>query len=1142
MSLDAAGLLQMASIQQATQNVFHIFLGLNPELQSTFQVQIVDAEVRFRIWAANIGAHHSQKDPRSADQKLRNATQIKTRITQILEELVETLEDLQSILCGDREAQSVDDADAGELDQSLTAPRTEEQEILLSVEDLTSSLLEVSAFVHRTQGRNRVAYAKAATKHSSFTSEFDIAHVAHKCPKLESQPKLLKKLGEAITQRRQFLTYARDHHDKIAADAVATTLDRVQAQADEQPGTLHPDIKEATTSYSRPTEALTKNTSIHSADIDEVKWARLGGVDNNDATSEASSFMSSLPDEHEVEAAKIPELTTVCNEPGQPFECPLCYAIVAFKTQHSWRKHVFSDLRAYVCTNTECDSGLFESREAWLQHEQDMHNRDWHCPQCQYRGIDREDILSHILASHAKQWSDQFLLEPMINAASAIKQGFEAANCHFCDAWGERIQANRRDSSSTPVIVPARRFLRHLAQHMEQLALFALPLLEGNEDEGESAEDASNVEHALAEIDAEGADDDDAESDSDDADKVPTGQQLVDESPALQSTTLGRPQSRSSTTSKHSYLSKREGHAFKDELPPSSNDVAFAVYDDTGRKIDKGTDRSGSSIASSTDDYPPYPLPNHPLSVTTPEPNCAICGAPPIPECPHEGERLELALGQAIERWAGFQAIRDWALNHARNQVISTFKQLRTMRMEAHRDYLESLPYYTLYRRYNGHPPLQPAQIQLMNAQLNQANTVLQQGVDQDWRTSCLRYPEMLDYYLDLAELKLPSEKDERIADPRFGSGRLRSERASNRHPEDQKHTSRSVSPQTNRSDTSASIRDGSAKHEAFNISTNGDRVVHVHPDRLETEASWSAVESLTGQSADKSVEKSCIAPNVKEQASPLPSSHSPRSGTNADDRSAELVKARESHEKVDGKEVHDWAWNVHAAVDRDETVSHVNTNDHHSEASAESKDVQISVGTRAPSLATEDSRSLKSEPNIGDKGAEVEQTKDPFSPLPRSPGAVEGPAHGRSYPGDRNPDSAYYSTFDPSSYAGNPFAPGPTNNANTMVPSYGYHRSNYFAPAPGWPPPNPFAHIPPYPYPSGATGRYLLSKSASLARHGDKVNEDVTLLLRVSGAYKQARIEANYAKVSNSPVVNRKERVVEDIALLLNVGRAYRS
>lgn len=38
--------------------------------------------------------------------------------------------------------------------------------------------------------------------------------------------------------------------------------------------------------------------------------------------------------------------------------------------------------------------------------------------------------------------------------------------------------------------------------------------------------------------------------------------------------------------------------------------------------------------------------------------SCAICGAPPWPECSHEGERLELAFNQAHARWSGMNIIR----------------------------------------------------------------------------------------------------------------------------------------------------------------------------------------------------------------------------------------------------------------------------------------------------------------------------------------------------------------------------------------------------------------------------------------------------------------------------------------------------
>ncbi|KAK5133614.1 hypothetical protein LTR08_007562 [Meristemomyces frigidus] len=143
------------------------------------------------------------------------------------------------------------------------------------------------------------------------------------------------------------------------------------------------------------------------------------------------------------------------------------------------------------------------------------------------------------------------------------------------------------------------------------------------------------------------------------------------------------------------------------------------------------------------------------------EPSCAICGAPPYPTCPHEDERMELAIDQAQARWTAMQGIRDWVLNNARDQVMSTFQQLRLARYQLHLAYLQSLPCFTLYYRYNGQPPMmQPAQLHMLHSQITQANALFKQGVDEDWRRSCLQYPEVLDYYFNRVGYVLPDETD----------------------------------------------------------------------------------------------------------------------------------------------------------------------------------------------------------------------------------------------------------------------------------------------------------------------------------------------------------------------------------------------
>src|ERR1051326_3541947 len=124
-----------------------------------------------------------------------------------------------------------------------------------------------------------------------------------------------------------------------------------------------------------------------------------------------------------------------------------------------------------------------------------------------------------------------------------------------------------------------------------------------------------------------------------------------------------------------------------------------------------------------------------------PAPNCAICNAPAYPECSCESERLQIAVKQAEKRAMegrlaeirlvsriahglvrgspGPLSMRppqhgltfssrgsDWVISHAREQILHGFERLTSARKSAHATYLSSLPYYTVYMQYSGHPPL----------------------------------------------------------------------------------------------------------------------------------------------------------------------------------------------------------------------------------------------------------------------------------------------------------------------------------------------------------------------------------------------------------------------------------------------------
>lgn len=112
----------------------------------------------------------------------------------------------------------------------------------------------------------------------------------------------------------------------------------------------------------------------------------------------------------------------------------------------------------------------------------------------------------------------------------------------------------------------------------------------------------------------------------------------------------------------------------------------------------------------------------------------------------------------------------DWVINHARHHIQLAFQRLTTIRQHAQTAYLNSLPYYDVYMRFSGAPPIHPMHIQQLQSQIAEAHAEFKRGIDLDWKASVLRYPEVLDYFYSLAELRLPSDDDARVTRPPFAA------------------------------------------------------------------------------------------------------------------------------------------------------------------------------------------------------------------------------------------------------------------------------------------------------------------------------------------------------------------------------------
>jgi hypothetical protein len=109
-------------------------------------------------------------------------------------------------------------------------------------------------------------------------------------------------------------------------------------------------------------------------------------------------------------------------------------------------------------------------------------------------------------------------------------------------------------------------------------------------------------------------------------------------------------------------------------------------------------------------------------------------------------------------------------ITHSRQHILNQFERLGSTRKAAHSAYLASLPNYSIYMQYSGHPPIHPMYIDNLQRQIAEAHAELKRGIDADWRASVLRYPEVLDYFYSLVELKLPSERSSRVVEPPFAA------------------------------------------------------------------------------------------------------------------------------------------------------------------------------------------------------------------------------------------------------------------------------------------------------------------------------------------------------------------------------------
>jgi pentatricopeptide repeat protein len=462
------------------------------------QPSIEDESARYKIWAGNLGAFQRLPAASSLDHRLRESPKVATQIQELLEDLRHALQRISAIASGEspnRVAESTDSEDDSEDDYDQDGSEkvsdgsedgvnqdiiievdadekphqlSEAGELFRSVKDTITGLFRISIIIRKASPRDRFAKALAA-RQEPFDDRFDIDYVSHKFPMLNVENKewFKERVGKAITQRRQYLRYARDHRDKLAREpkdlwqpediGPRTTLLPVLSQAGKTNLTKPPSTLAPTTASTLLAEKL----AIYEEELD----------DNQSQTSYAVSLGE---DDHESHL-RLPSLAEVSKD-ATTFECPFCWTVQDIQRDSTWRKHVFQDLKPYICTFEDCDIKLFSDRREWFEHELSYHRAQWCCDFC-----GKDDIRSlkvfkdHVRSRHMEGLkNDQ--LDALGEASRRSIDRISASDCPFCQEWEAKLRlANPNISADEIVVVTPIQFRQHVGAHMQQLALFSIP-------------------------------------------------------------------------------------------------------------------------------------------------------------------------------------------------------------------------------------------------------------------------------------------------------------------------------------------------------------------------------------------------------------------------------------------------------------------------------------------------------------------------------------------------------------------------------------------------------------------------------------------------------------------------------------------
>ncbi|RSL99813.1 hypothetical protein CEP52_009470, partial [Fusarium oligoseptatum] len=281
-----------------------------------------------------------------------------------------------------------------------------------------------------------------------------------------------QRLARANTRRREQLQHWADHPYVSTQDKPASTQPL--------PVMIKPTVKASGTKEESGSQASTlKPTSF--------KFPQAGPMST---MSKQSFSTAAVSDVHDAKTNARPRTVYAPTNVGQgrsnsvpdppktqggktTFTCPYCGITLEsseMQNRQSWKRHVFRDLRPYVCTFEHCQNPdkLYVSRHEWIYHELQIHRRKYVCKDCPKTYSSRTEMSAHVREHYGE----------------SISQGQLGVILDLCDQQDDGMNGEKDECLVCGEELSFLALQRHLATHMEDMALFVLPNTQEGQDMG----------------------------------------------------------------------------------------------------------------------------------------------------------------------------------------------------------------------------------------------------------------------------------------------------------------------------------------------------------------------------------------------------------------------------------------------------------------------------------------------------------------------------------------------------------------------------------------------------------------------------------------------------------------------------------